>query len=99
MRAPMLVPPAPNARWSLDFASDVLADGRRFRMLCVVDEFSRQCLGLIADTTLSGAHAQDGELDSELVALLATRDSRTTQDGGCRHGCRGRLPHRVPRPC
>ena len=53
-RAPMAVPDSPNQRWSLDFASDTLADGRRFRMLCVVDDFSRECLALVADTSLSG---------------------------------------------
>ena len=53
-RAPMAVPDGPNQRWSLDFASDTLADGRRFRILCVVDDFSRECLALVADTSLSG---------------------------------------------
>jgi putative transposase len=53
-RTPMAVPDGPNQRWSLDFASDTLADGRRFRVLCVVDEFSRECLALVADTSLSG---------------------------------------------
>jgi integrase-like protein len=48
------VPNSPNQRWSLDFASDTLADGRRFRILCVVDDFSRECLALVADTSLSG---------------------------------------------
>ena len=52
-RAPMTVPDGPNQRWSLDFASDTLADGRRFRILCVVD-FGRECLALVADTSLSG---------------------------------------------
>ena len=52
-RAPMAVPDSPNQRWSLDFASDTLANGRRFRMLCVVDDFSRECLALMADTSLS----------------------------------------------
>ena len=53
-RAPMAVPDGPNQRWSLDFVSDALADGRRFRILCVVDDFSRECLALVADTSLSG---------------------------------------------
>lgn len=37
-RAPMLVPLAPNERWSLDFVSDQLTDGRRFRILTIVDD-------------------------------------------------------------
>ena len=53
-RAPMAVPDVANQRWSLDFASDTLANGRRFRMLCVIDDFSRECLALVADTSLSG---------------------------------------------
>ncbi|PXW80512.1 hypothetical protein BZA02_1051, partial [Ruegeria sp. P4] len=31
-----------NQRWSLDFVSDSLSDGRRFRVLCVIDDFSRE---------------------------------------------------------
>ena len=43
-----------NQRWSLDFVSDTLGDGRRFRILCVVDDFSRECLATVVDTSLSG---------------------------------------------
>ena len=42
-------------RWSLDFVSDTLADGRRFRVLCVLDDFSRECLVTVVDTSLGGA--------------------------------------------
>ena len=52
-RRPMVLPKAPNQRWSLDFVSDALSDGRRFRMLTVVDDFSRENIALIADTSLS----------------------------------------------
>lgn len=44
----------PNQRWSLDFVSEALTDGRRFRILAVVDDFSRENLVLVADTSLSG---------------------------------------------
>ena len=54
-RAPMMLPQGPNQRWSLDFVSDSLICGRRFRILCVVDDFTRECLALTADTSLSGA--------------------------------------------
>jgi putative transposase len=40
-RAPRAIPQDPNQRWSLDFVSDTLVDGRRFRILCVIDDFSR----------------------------------------------------------
>ena len=53
-RAPMLVPMTANDRWSLDFVSDQLTDGRRFRILTVVDDCTRECLALVADTSLSG---------------------------------------------
>ncbi len=66
-RAPMAVPEVVNQRWSLDFASDTLADGRRFRILCVVDDFSRECLALVADTSLSGKRVAR-ELDTVAAA-------------------------------
>jgi transposase InsO family protein len=53
-RAPMTIPQGPNQRWSLDFVSDALADGRRFRILCVIDDFSRECLATVVDTSISG---------------------------------------------
>jgi putative transposase len=53
-RAPMLLPERINQRWSLDFIADTLSDGRRFRILCVVDDFSRECLVCVVDTSLSG---------------------------------------------
>ena len=53
-RAPMLIPMAANDRWSLDFVSDQLTDRRRFRILTVVDDCTRECLALVADTSLSG---------------------------------------------
>jgi hypothetical protein len=53
-RAPITIPQGPNQRWSLDFASDALSDGRRFRILAIVDDFTRECLALIADTSLPG---------------------------------------------
>jgi putative transposase len=53
-RAPMTLPIRINQRWSLDFVSDTLSDGRRFRILCVVDDFSRECLATVVDTSLGG---------------------------------------------
>ena len=50
----MPVPAGPSQRWSLDFLSDVFAAGRRFRILAVNDDFTRECLGLVADTSISG---------------------------------------------
>ena len=53
-RRPMVTPLAADQRWSLDFVSDQLTDGRRFRILAVVDHCTRECLALIADTSISG---------------------------------------------
>jgi putative transposase len=50
----MTLPNAINQRWSLDFVSDALSDGRRFRILCIVDDFSRECLATVIDTSLGG---------------------------------------------
>ena len=53
-RKPGIVPRRANERWSLDFVSDSLAEGRRFRALCIVDDFSREALAIVADFSLSG---------------------------------------------
>ncbi|WP_249787171.1 IS3 family transposase, partial [Bradyrhizobium sp. IC4059] len=75
-RVPMTVAMAPNDRWSLDFVSDQLTDGRRFRILTVVDECTRECLVLVADTSLSGSRVAR-ELDRLIIA-------RQAQNGGQR---------------
>ena len=54
VRAPMALLQGPNQCWSLDFLSDAFADGRRFRILAIVDDFTRECLALAADTSLPG---------------------------------------------
>jgi len=43
-RIPIAIPSRPNERWSLDFVSDQLADGRRFRVLNIVDETTHACV-------------------------------------------------------
>lgn len=53
-RIPMLVPNRVDMRWSLDFMSDQLANGRRFRVLNIVDDYSRECIGQIVDVSISG---------------------------------------------
>ena len=45
----------PNERWSLDFVSDTLSTGRRFRALTIVDDFSRECIAIEVDFSLTGA--------------------------------------------
>jgi transposase InsO family protein len=53
--AGILVEARPNVRWSLDFVHDQLANGRRFRILNIVDDVTRECLGAVADVSISGA--------------------------------------------
>lgn len=65
-RAPMTVPMTPNERRSLDFLSDQLTDGRRFRILTVVDDCTREYLAPVADTSLSGTRVA-WELDRLMI--------------------------------
>jgi putative transposase len=67
-RAPLLLPPLPNTRWSIDFVHDQLACGRRFRILNVIDDVTKECLAAVADTSISGKRVA-----RELTALLARR--------------------------
>jgi putative transposase len=54
-RAPLGLPTRINQRWSLDFVADALSSGRRFRILCIVDDFSRECLSTLVDSSIAGA--------------------------------------------
>ena len=78
-RAPLLLPHRRNQRWSLDFVADALADGRRFRILAVVDDFSRECLALVVDTSLSGVRVAR-ELDR--IVALRGRPRTVVSDNG-----------------
>jgi len=53
-RSPLAVPSQPNQRWSMDFVSDSLYDGRKMRSLNIVDDYSRECLATEVDTSLPG---------------------------------------------
>lgn len=54
-RQPFTTPTRPNERWSMDFVSDALTDGRRFRSLNIVDDYNRECLAAEVDTSIPGA--------------------------------------------
>jgi len=64
----MLIPEWPNDRWSLDFVADQFIDGRRLRILVVVDDCTRECLALVADSSISGIRVA-----RELDRLLGDR--------------------------
>lgn len=48
-----------NQEWSLDFVHDVLTDGRKIRLLTIVDDFSRESLKIVVDTSLNGRRVRD----------------------------------------
>jgi putative transposase len=79
-RRPMVLPLAADQRWSLDFVSDQLTDGRRFRILAVVDDCTRECLALIADTSMSGRRVAR-ELD-DIVRRRGRRPETIVSDNG-----------------
>jgi putative transposase len=78
-RVPMAVPDRPNARWSLDFAHDQMTDGRRFRILAVVDDCTRECLALVPDTSISGMRVAR-ELD--VITARRGRPASIVSDNG-----------------
>jgi putative transposase len=67
-RTPIPRPEGPNSRWSTDFVHDQLANGRRFRVLTIIDDVTRECLAAVPDTSLSGKRVV-----REMQALIARR--------------------------
>jgi len=78
-RAPMAIPQGPGQRWSTDFVQDLLTDGRRLRIWGLVDDFSRDCLALVVDTSISGRRVAR-ELDR--VIELRRRPCMIVSDKG-----------------
>jgi putative transposase len=67
-RTPIPVEAKANARWSLDFVHDQFARGRRFRILNIVDDVTRECLAAILDTSISGKRVA-----RELTTIIGVR--------------------------
>jgi putative transposase len=94
-RGPAPMPDGPRERWSMDFVHDALADGRPFRVLTVVDQWSRQSPMLEVATSISG-HAVGEALDRALVGPHVPRSitvdhgtefmSRALEDWAYRRG-------------
>jgi putative transposase len=80
LRVPLPEPMGPNQRWSMDFVSDRLADGRWFRILTVVDQYTRECLCAHADRSQTGDKVVVQM--KRLVALRGAPESITTDNGG-----------------
>ena len=69
----------PNQRWSLDFVHDQMATGRRFRILNIVDDVTRECLRAVLDTSISGKRVV-----RDLGDLIAVRTLHCCTSGDIR---------------
>ncbi|WP_426527616.1 IS3 family transposase [Bradyrhizobium sp. McL0615] len=87
-RAPILVEANPNARWSLDFVYGQFANGRRFRVLNIVDDVTKECLGAVPDTSISGRRVA-----RELTAIVERRGKpgSIVSDNGTEFTCNAML--------
>ena len=87
-RAPILVEARANVRWSLDFVHDQFANGRRFRILNIVDDVTKECLGVIPDTSISGRRVA-----RELTTIIAARGTpgMIVSDNGTEFTCNAML--------
>jgi putative transposase len=79
LRVPLPGATCLNQRWSMDFVSDRFADGRWFRILTVVDQYTRECLCTYADRSQTGEKVV--EQMKRLVALRGAPESITTDNG------------------
>ena len=77
-RAPIQVEAKPNARWSLDFVHDQMANGRRFRVLNIKDDVTLECLAAIPDTSISSRRVA-----RELTTLITSRGKRLQRGSFC----------------
>jgi putative transposase len=69
LKIPLTTPTAANQIWSIDFMSDSLVDGRKFRVLNVIDDFNRESLAIEVDTSLPSLR-----VIRVLERLIAQRD-------------------------
>lgn len=69
LKIPLTTPTAANQMWSIDFMSDSLVDGRKFRLLNVIDDFNRESLAIEVDTSLPSLR-----VIRVLERLIAQRD-------------------------
>ena len=78
-RVPALRATRPNEKWSMDVVAARLLDGRWFRVLTVVDQFTRECLLLLADSSLTGQKVALAL--SQVIAARGTPVSITVDNG------------------
>lgn len=85
LRVPLPMPTGPNQRWAMDFVFDTLISGRRFKVFTLVDVFTRECLALVVDFSISGRRVIETlEQMSELRGL----PEAITSDNGSEFTCR-----------
>jgi transposase InsO family protein len=78
-RTSIPAPEGPNSRWSVDFVHDQVAMGRRFRVLNIIDDETKECLAAVADTSLSGKRVVlelEALINTDRPARQARRDSQ-----------------------
>ena len=78
-RQPMTVPIAPNIRWSMDFVSDQLSNGRRFRILNVKDDYSKELIGQLVAFSITGA--MTSRFLDQLIECRSAPDQITCDNG------------------
>lgn len=78
-RTPMVVPNKPDVRWSMDFVSDQLANGRRFRTLNVIDDYSREIVGQLTAISISGT--QVARFLDQLIECRSAPDQVVCDNG------------------
>ena len=79
LRAPILVEARANARWSLEFVHDQFGCSRRFRILNVVDDVTRECLGAIPDTSIPITEPRCHRMRSCLGVLIIGSSGTTSR--------------------
>lgn len=94
-RVPLSLPTKADERYSMDFMRDTLADGRVFRTLNIVDDYTRECLAIEVDTSLPGARvvrvlerlAANGRRPLHIVVDKGPEfASKTVDQWAARHG-------------
>jgi putative transposase len=87
-RAPIFIEAKTNARWSTDFVHDQFANGRRFPILNIVNDVTKQYLGAIPDTSISGRRVA-----RELTAIIERhgKPGMIVSDHGTEHACNAML--------
>lgn len=78
-RMPLVVPIDQDIRWSIDFVSDQLANGRRFRVLNVKDDYSKELVGQLVAFSISGT--QVARFLNQLIELRSAPDQITCDNG------------------